>query len=458
MAALRRNRERAPDTVAVRSGTAGGWCSTTWAELHDAALAVAGRARSVADRSPVVLLVDGTAASIATLLGLALAGVDLLLLEEKNSFLTDHESLIHRIGPSTVVGPARHLPEPFRYLSYAECSSVPTGFTLPPREPELLQLTSGSTGEPRVARQPLRNVLAGGRLYRELFGLTHRDTVLATVPLAHSFGLVGGLFAALVSGATLCPLTRFDPRRALDGLDSATVLLGTPLVYQLLAPLLRTRPAYPRLRTVLSSGGPLRPDIAAGVADSLGRGVRQIYGSTETGLVACGPETTDPAPEGSVGHPAPGVEVRVEPADGRLLVRTSTMFTGYLGGPDRTGDGFYDTGDVARVDGAGRLVLTGRKSTFVNVGGRKVNPRRIERILAGHPGVREAFVYGDSRTGEEEIVAAVVLVPGTRVEDVVAFCRSRGLMPFEVPHRVDVWDALPRNGMGKVERLKVAAG
>ncbi|MEO3930160.1 class I adenylate-forming enzyme family protein [Micromonosporaceae bacterium B7E4] len=454
--ALRRNRDRRPHAVAVRTSTPAGWQTTTWARLHDAVLSVAGGGGWMARRAPVVVLVDGTADSIAIVLGLAHAGVDLLLLEGRNSFLTDNQSAVRRSGASIVVGPGHRPPDAFRYLSYEECGRPSEADPVrAPCEPEILQLTSGSTGEPRVARQPLRSVLHGGELYRDLFELTDRDVVLAAVPLAHSFGLVGGMAAALVSGATLCTVTRFQPRRLLEALDSATTVLGTPLVYELLAPLL---PAgrYAHVRNALSSGGPLAPAVAESVAERLGTGIRQIYGSTETGLIACADGSADPAQDGLVGHPAPGVEVRVAPGDGRLLVRTRTMFTGYLGEPVR-GDGFYDTGDLARLEADCGIVLIGRKETFVNVGGRKVNPRRIERVLVEHPGVREAFVYGAGGAGGEEVNAAVVLAGGTRVEDVVEFCRSHGLMPYEVPHRLHVLDRLPRTGMGKVDPRAVAA-
>lgn len=460
-AALQRNRDLLPDRVAVRAGTDAGWHVTTWAELYDAVRSVAAHAPSMIDRGPVVLLVDGSAASVATLLGLADAGVDMLLLEGRNSFLADHESAIRRSGASVVVGPDRLPSDTLRYLSYDECGrpSAPARTGGAARDPEILQLTSGSTGEPRAARQPLRNILHGGCLYRDLFGLSGGDVVLVTVPLAHSFGLVGGLAAALVSGATLCTVPRFHPRRLLEGLDHATMVLGTPLVYQLLGPLLPARQGgREHLRTVLTSGGPLSHEVAARIGERLGSSVRQIYGSTETGLVAYERESSGPAREGLVGHPAPGVQVRIGPGDGHVLVRTRTMFTGYLGEPERDGGQYYDTGDLARVDADGALVLVGRKGTFVNVGGRKVNPRRIERLVAEHPGVREVVVYGVPGTvGEEEVNAAVVLAPGTRVDDLVAFCRSRGLMPFEVPHRVHVLDALPRTGMGKVDLRAVIA-
>jgi acyl-CoA synthetase (AMP-forming)/AMP-acid ligase II len=303
------------------------------------------------------------------------------------------------------------------------------------------------------------HVLRGGRIYRDVFGLTPDDTVLAAVPLAHSFGLVGGLAACLVTGATLVTLPRFTPRGLVEGLaGGATVLLGTPTVYDLAARILPARrpdagiAGRSRLRMALCSGAPLARAVADGAAARLGVGVHDVYGSTETGLIACRPPGDEPQAAGSVGRPAPGVAVRVA-GGGRLWVRTATALTGYADGgppPPVDSDGFYDTGDLAAlVDGDIRL--HGRKPTFVNVGGRKVNPRRVEDVVRTLAGVCDVAVYGVEAEGGEEVCAAVVLDGWTTVAGLLAGCRSR-LAAYEVPHRVHLVDRLPRDAMGKVER------
>jgi UDP-N-acetyl-D-mannosaminuronic acid dehydrogenase len=86
-----------------------------------------------------------------------------------------------------------------------------------------------------------------------------------------------------------------------------------------------------------------------------------------------------------------------------------------------------------------------------------VNQRRVERLIAGHPGVREVYVYGTVHSGEEQVCAAVVLAPGTSIQDIAGFCREQGLRGYEVPHRFHVMDRLPRSPMGKVDRQRVVA-
>ncbi|MFC7545970.1 class I adenylate-forming enzyme family protein [Plantactinospora sp. GCM10030261] len=478
---------RPAGTPAIRAYAAGGWVDTSWAALTDAAASVADRARTLRRDVPVIVVLDGTAASVATVLGLVDAGVDVLLLEERTSQLADPRSPVYALGAPVIVGPARTLDESvpdgavhggparltyeaFRDSPSAAAIGAAAGVPVPARPGEILQLTSGSTGRPRIARQTLDNVLAGARAYRDLFEITAADVVLVAVPVAHSYGLAG-TFAALISGATLVTLPRFGIRALVAGLEQgATVLLGTPLLYRLLAPVLAARLRPTRVRTALSAGGPLGAEAGARIGAALGAPVRQIYGITEAGLVACVPQALTDWPAGSVGFAAPGVTLRIDGPDasgaadadrtGRLLVRTPALFLGYRGEERRglTADGYYDTGDLVRLDRTGHLFVLGRNDSFVNVGGRKVNPRRTEQVLADHPGVREVVVYGAERSdGEQEIHAAVVLDPATTPGEVLAHCRAAALLPYETPHHLHVLNRLPRSGLGKVDRQRLLA-
>jgi UDP-N-acetyl-D-mannosaminuronic acid dehydrogenase len=443
--ALARNRARRPDAIAIRAGTPTGWELTTWAEFHRDVVRAAAGVRALNADGRIVVVVDGSAGSLATVVGCVTSGVDALLIEEQGVNLED---LHPALRGAVVVGPGG--------VPHEECRATATEVYGQPGE--ILQFTSGSTGERRIVRQPLSHIAHGGSMYAEAFRWGEQDAILAAVPLAHSFGLVGGLAAAVACTGALWTLHRFSLRTLVAGLsDGATALLGTPLVYRLLVPTLHNRGSFPRLRTVLSSGGPLEPELADRVRKGLGSRVRQIYGSTETGLVAYQPDD-DTWPAEAVGVPAHGVALSVD-SGGQLLVHTPTLLRGYAGGdaPLLTPDGFYPTGDVAMLDEVGRLYLTGRKETFVNVGGRKVNPARVERLIGSHEGVREVYVYGRVHDGEERVHAAVVLAPGTSVPDVAAFCRRRGLRPYEVPHHFHPMDRLPRGPMGKVDRRKVLA-
>ncbi|TDB74906.1 class I adenylate-forming enzyme family protein [Micromonospora sp. KC723] len=471
---LRRRRDERPHAAAIRTARqTGGDHLVTWAQLYDAARAVVAGAVALPPGAPVLVIVDNTPASAAALIGLTAAGVDVLPVEEGSSYLADLLAPARNPGVRTVVGPdgaAGTEPAGIDFLSYERCRADPVGAGgVPARRPgEVLQLTSGSAGEPKIVRHPVDNVRHGGHTYRQILGLTPADVLVAAVPLAHSFGLVGALAAAVVSGAGLRTMRRFQPGRVADALtEDATVLFGTPLLYRLLTPVLRRRATPARLRAAVSSGGPLAADLGERARAALGVPVCQFYGSTETGLISYQPDFAGGAPDPSVGVPAPGVRLRLVSVDpdgapgvGHLSVRTPTLFHGYLGasGPVTTPDGFYDTGDLARIDTGGRLHLLGRKDTFVNVGGRKVNPTRVARVLGDHPGVRDVFVFGATDAGgEQRVQAAVVLGPGTGPAELAEHCRTRGLAPYEVPHEFHRLPRLPRTAMGKVDRQAVVA-
>lgn len=450
-----------PDEPAVRCCRPATVQDTTWAELAGLSRLAAESCREVVgDADRVALVLASRVESIAVLVGLWAAGVDTLLLEPANSYLADRGSQVHRAGCCWVVGD-EGTPDGLGV------PVVPVGSFLagavPGRQPRaaapgrVLQLTSGSTGEPRVVVQPVEHVLVGGQTYQQSLTVEPGQRVLAAVPLAHSFGLVGALATALCSGASLTLFETFTPRHVHEQLADCHVALGTPLVWELLA---RTgRQPAPGLRWALSSGGPLADDTRAVVRRRLDVELSEVYGSTETGIISLR-DGHAPGTEGGVGHPVPGVDVRVAPdgaGPGSLWVRTPTTATGYLdgAGPVLDGEGFYDTGDLATLAPSGEIVLHGRKATFVNVGGRKVSPTRIERILGTNPSVADVAVYGVTTVaGEEEIATAVVVTDDLTAQDLVVWCRER-LEAFEVPSRVHLLDALPRGGLGKVERSRL---
>jgi len=429
---------------------------TTWGELHRRGLAArrwAAEQLSGGDR--VVLAMDNSAASVAAFAGLTAAGHPIVCVDPdgagpgsgapSRSGVTPWEVVV---DPRVAVADAASRGRPDRAPALRSDGDV-----------AVFQLSSGSTGPPRLVRQTVSACVRGGRIYRDLHGYRPADRVFAGVPIAHSFGLVGGMVAAVVSGAELVLLSRFSPAAAgavlTQGVD---VLLGTPLVHRLLAQAWLPGSLPRGVRVALSSGGPMEAAVADGAQRLLGTPVRQVYGSTETGLVACQFDRPEPWPPGCVGVAAPGVswQTREDEQGGkRLLVRTSTMFDGYLDpdgrelGPNGP-PGLFDTGDLVELDPAGHLFVVARKATFINVGGRKVNPLSVESLIREHPAVRDAHVLGAARHGEQEVQAVVVLRPGTDVETLLRFCRTR-LARHEGPHRVHVVDRIPRTGMGKVD-------
>jgi long-chain acyl-CoA synthetase len=195
------------------------------------------------------------------------------------------------------------------------------------------------------------------------------------------------------------------------------------------------------------------------------------YGSTELfrPLSYLAVDPTD-HPE-CVGRPVPGVEIRVLDDDGRtmpaggegeLLIHTPAVMDGYLGNPEETtavlADGWYRTGDIARVTPDGYVTIVGRKRERIKRGGYSVFPAEVESVLLTHAAVTEAAVVGvpDPALGEE-IAAFVVLRPGAAAgaDELVAWCRGR-LAAFKYPRRITVLATLPRSATGKILKARLA--
>jgi long-chain acyl-CoA synthetase len=220
------------------------------------------------------------------------------------------------------------------------------------------------------------------------------------------------------------------------------------------------------LRACYSAGTALPRPAFRAFLERHGVAVRQLYGSTETGVMTINVDPDPVATAASVGTPAPGVRVHTmdddgEPLpageEGEIAVSGPAIARGYADNEELTRevfrDGWYLTGDLGHVDAAGRVLITGRKKLFIEVAGHKVDPVEVEDVLAAHPNVREVVVVGvRGRTEGEEIVkAAIVPVDGCEQREVIAFCRER-LANFKVPQIVEFREEIPKSPLGKILR------
>lgn len=329
--------------------------------------------------------------------------------------------------------------------------------------------TSGSTGLPKAAMHSQENLIRGGLIYQATFHIKTTDRILAAVPVLHSFGMVGGMIAAIVTGASLILCERFVPRRVLQLASDvgATMLLAVPLMYDLMS--LAQPPAsldLSALRLCLSTGGALPEAVTKRFLSCSGKEIYHVYGSSESGIISAQRPSDAAETRFSVGQLVEGVEARaidgaqqVLPAgeEGILEVRTPAMFQGYLNNSQATAgvlhDGWYRSQDIGRVQEEGYLYLCGRKETFINVGGKKVNPLEVELVLCAHPSVKEAVVWGAvTENASESVRASVVLSAPVSVADIIAFCRTR-LPVYQVPVSLAIVSNLPRTAMGKIQRF-----
>ena len=295
--------------------------------------------------------------------------------------------------------------------------------------------TSGTTGAPKAVELTYANHLASAIASADALGLEPDDRWLCPLPLHHVGGL-NVLIRSAINRTAVVLHPRFDADRVRATLEAGEVTLAS-LVPTMLA---RLRAAglreAPGLRAIALGGGP----VPAGLLDwarEAGIPVVPVYGMTET----CSQVVA-----GSPGRPLTGVELEIA-ADGEILVRGPMVARAELGD-----DGWLHTGDLGRLDEAGRLHVLGRLKELIVTGGENVAPLEVEQVLLGHPAVADAGVAGltDPEWGEA-VTAFVVLREPAGEQELRAWCRER-LEAFKVPKAIHAVDRLPRNAGGKLLR------
>jgi long-chain acyl-CoA synthetase len=454
--------EAAARAHAARTALAWDGCALTYAALDARAGGVARAllAHGVKAGDRVALVMPNGWRLVAALLGglkagLTVAPLDPLLKAEERA------EIVADLKPALVLDdvPA----EPAEWTTRAA-----------PVAPALVLYTSGSTGRPKGALLSHAAVDFAERSWAgPVMALTPGDVVLAALPLSHSFGVNGALLAPLVVGATVRLVERFTPEAvaALVQRETVTVFPGVATMFRRVLDV----PGFAggaALRLAVSGAAPCPWDLAREWRARTGVRIVRGYGMTELfrPLSYLAADPTD-IPD-AVGRAVPGVEARVVDDGGRTLppgetgelwIRTPAAMDGYLGAPADTEavlrDGWFRTGDLATIDAAGWVRITGRKRERILRGGHSVFPPEVEAVLLGHPEVAEAAVVGVPHADlGEEVAAFVVLKPGARAgaDDLVAWSRER-LAGYKYPRRVTLMAALPRSSTGKILKAKLAA-
>jgi len=339
----------------------------------------------------------------------------------------------------------------------------------------VLLYTSGTTGQPKGAELTHHNLDSNAdTAAATLLEVTPDDVVMGCLPLFHVFGLTCGLNAAVASGACLTLLPRFDPGKALEiiGRDKVTVFEGVPTMYSaMLHQPERERYDVSTLRCCVSGGSAMPVEVMKSFEDAFGCIVLEGYGLSETSPVASFNHPNAERKPGSIGTPVRGVEMRVVDDAGKdvgtdevgeIAIRGENVMKGYWQRAEATAeaipDGWFRTGDLARLDADGYYFIVDRKKEMIIRGGYNVYPREIEEALYEHPAVAEAAVIGIKHPDlGEEIGAAVGLKPGASADadELKAFVKSR-VAAYKYPRHVWLVDGLPKGPTGKILRREVS--
>lgn len=337
-------------------------------------------------------------------------------------------------------------------------------------ETAVIFFTSGTTGAPKavcITHKNIRsNVDASLHHFTEL---RDNEVFLNALPNFHTLGFTVCGMLPMLSGMGQVIVPTFMPAEStleVMRVAGVTVAITVPAMVALLEGAVARGAVPPQDLHILVSGGDrLPPRVAARSPQLLGIPVLEGYGLTETSpVVAVNPSYAKNRP-GTVGPLIPGYTARVLDAaglevppgrEGTLWLQGPSVTPGYFRRPDLTADrirdGWFDTGDMVRIDEEEYLTIVGRVSDIIIVGGFNVHPQEVEAMLQEHPSVKEAAVVGVPNPALGEVVKAYVVPQnGTRTtpRDLVAFCRDR-LSHYKVPRVVEFVGELPKSSIGKV--------
>ena len=343
------------------------------------------------------------------------------------------------------------------------------------RAPCGLCFTSGTTGAPKGVTYTHRSsFLHTMRLLQaDVMSLTASDSVLAVVPMFHANGW-GLPFAAPAAGARLVL-----PGRQMDGgslarlirSEGVTVAAGVPTVWLgLVDHLDASGGEVPTLQRILVGGSPMPPALMARLERRLGVAVQTSWGMTELSPLGTMAPPRGPRSAAISGRPALGVDLLLTDADGHALadqrdveghlrVRGASVVERYFGEERRAtdADGWFSTGDLARIDADGHLVITGRAKDLIKSGGEWINPAEIEGIVGQLPQVSLAAVIGrsDPKWGERPVLLVELREQETLSDETILAALRGQVAAWWIPDAVIRLEQMPLASTGKIDKMRL---
>ena len=338
----------------------------------------------------------------------------------------------------------------------------------------ILTMTSGSTGTPKPIELTQDNKLQRAFAHVRLYGITENDRILAATPLYHSLAERLVILPLLI-GATSILLPRFTPKIWMDCVEKQKVTFTIAVSAQLsqIAQIMSSPFAsdMSSMRSIVSSSALLEPHVRSELIAKLQCDFNEMYGTSECSTVTSINFREAVNYQNSVGRPIPEAQIKIIHDDeteaetgeiGEIACKTKLLYNGYYGMPEMTTAamieaGYFKTGDLGKVDKDGYLYFCGRKKELIITGGINVYPQDVENVVLRLPEIKEcaAFPYLDERLGE--IVAlAVVLEDGRTITKraIQMYCAKK-LADFQQPHKIFMFQELPKNAMGKLTKNKL---
>ncbi len=356
-------------------------------------------------------------------------------------------------------------------LSETAQSAMPEFHDIKRSENDLAAIlyTSGTTGLSKGAMLSHGNLLTNADTLVDAWKFNLGDTLLHALPIFHVHGLFVATNVLLRVGGRMIFLPKFDLDLVIAYLPQTTTMMGVPTYYtRLLDDPRFDRDLVAGMRLFISGSAPLLPDTHRRFEARTGHVILERYGMTETTMSTSNPYDGERR-AGSVGLPLPHVEARItdpktgmtvgEGETGILEVRGPNVFKGYWRMPEKTAeefrsDGYFITGDLARIDADGYVNIMGRAKDLLITGGYNVYPKEVEMVIDSIEGVLESAIIGAPHPDfGEGVVAVVVRSPGSKVTpQFIMESLTDRLARFKQPKRIFFENRLPRNAMGKVQK------
>ncbi|CAO1946067.1 unnamed protein product [Urochloa humidicola] len=368
-------------------------------------------------------------------------------------------------------------------------------------DPALVLYTSGTTGKPKGVVHTHKGILSQVQILSEAWGYRSEDQFLHCLPLHHVHGLFNALFAPLYSGSVVEFIPKFSvsgiwqrwresyPKDASKTDEAITVFTGVPTMYTRLLqgydsmdPDQQSTSSYAakQLRLMMCGSSALPSPLMKRWEEVTGHRLLERYGMTEFVMALSNP-LNGIRKEGTVGKPLPRVEAKIIMEDGtetttgvgELCIRSPSLFKEYWKRPEVTAEsfiegGFFKTGDTVTLDEDGYFIILGRTNAdIMKVGGYKLSALEIEAVLLEHDTVLECAVLGLSDEAYGEVICAIIVPkedakkmaeqdskPALTLEALTSWSKDK-LAPYKIPTRLYLWDSLPRNAMGKVNKKEL---
>ncbi len=336
--------------------------------------------------------------------------------------------------------------------------------------------TSGTTGEPKGVMHSANTVMANIIPYAQRLNLGAADVVLMASPMSHQTGFMYGLMMPIMLKASVVLQDVWEPARAIELIKAEKVsftMASTPFLTDLTRGVAESGQGVPTLKTFLCAGAPIPGPLVEQARAVLGTKIVSAWGMSENGAVTLIKlDDDDERAFTTDGIALPGVELKVVDVDasgpalpagqpGKLYVRSCSNFGGYLKRQRwnaTDAEGWFDTGDLARMDETGYIRITGRSKDVIIRGGENIPVVEVEAMLYRHPAVAIAAVvaYPDERLGERAC-AIVVTKPGQTftMADMVAHFKALQVAVQYIPERLEVMDAMPSTPSGKLQKFKL---